>query len=142
MTVTLTASYKEFLKADTVECIDTLLEENYELTDILEFIDENSEGEFVAYYADYVEQGERCGFDVVDAFAAEFGMEEVANCEDSFVGSYESKEDFAEEFYSEQYNLPCELVVDWEETFDRSLYYDFTFVSTGYREGYVFRSNF
>ena len=143
MTVTLTQSYKEFLQEDTVEYIDKLLaEETYDLQAMLEFIDENTEGEFVAYYEEYVEQGEAHGYNVVDAFVKEFGIEDVAYVGEAFVGCYASEADFAEEFYNEQYNIPCELVVDWQQTWDSNLYYDFTFVPEGYRDGYVFRSNY
>ena len=143
MTVTLTASYKEFLQADTVEYIDGLLEDNYELTDILEFIDEHNEEAFVEHYVDYVEAGETNGYNVVDAFVSEFGIEDVAYAGEAFVGGYRSEADFAEEFYNEQYNIPCELVVDWQQTWDSNLYYDFTFVAgDGYQDGYVFRSHY
>ncbi len=143
MTVTLTASYKEILKPETVEFIDGLVDEGYEIVDILEFIDEHSEEDFVTYYEAYVEQGENLGYDVVDAFVKENGFCDVEHCEDAFVGSYRSGADFAEEFYNEQYNLPCEIVVDWEQTWDSSLYYDFTFVEgEGMRDGYVFRQHY
>ena len=143
MTVTLTTSYKEFLKESTVEAIDRLLEDRYELTDMLEFIDEHSELDFELFYEEYVTQGEKCGYNVVDAFVSEFGITEVEQCEDAFVGIYRSGADFAEEYFSEQYNLPCEIVVDWEETWERSLYYDFSFVEgERYHSGYVFRSNY
>ena len=55
MTVTLTANYKETLKAETVELIDELLEDNHDLGCMLTFIDENSEDDFQCYYEDYVE---------------------------------------------------------------------------------------
>jgi hypothetical protein len=143
MSVTLTANYKETLKAETVEYIDELLEDNYELTDILEFIDEHNEEAFVEHYVDYVEAGEANGYNVVDAFVSEFGIEDVRFVEEAFVGGYRSEADFAEEFYNEQYNIPCELVVDWQQTWDSNLYYDFTFVAgDGYQDGYVFRSHY
>ena len=43
MAVTFQASYKETLKPETVEFIQELLDDNYELTDILEFADAHSE---------------------------------------------------------------------------------------------------
>jgi hypothetical protein len=143
MTVTLTQSYKNFVSADTAEFIEGLLEDNYELTDILEFIDEHNEEAFVEHYVDYVEAGEANGYNVVDAFVSEFGIEDVRFVEEAFVGGYRSEADFAEEFYNEQYNIPCELVVDWQQTWDSNLYYDFTFVAgDGYQDGYVFRSHY
>ena len=61
MTVTLTANYPDTLKEETATVIENLLGDNYELTDMLEFIDENSEEDFVTYYEEYVEQGEKVG---------------------------------------------------------------------------------
>ena len=40
MAVTLTVNYRDTLKADTVAKIDELIEDNYCLDDMLEFIDE------------------------------------------------------------------------------------------------------
>jgi hypothetical protein len=143
MSVTLTANYTEIFKPETVEFIQELLDDNYELTDILEFADAHSEEDLVTYYVDYVDQGERCGFNVVDAFVSEFGIEDVRYVGEAFCGGYRSEADFAEEYYNEQYNIPCELVVDWQQTWNSSLYYDFTFVNGGgYQDGYVFRSNY
>lgn len=142
MTVTFTTSYKETLGAETVELIDNLIEENYELSDMLEFIDENSEDDFCAYYEEYCEQGEKCGYNVVDAFVKENGFCDVEHCEEAFVGIYASGADFAEEFVSENFHggdiLEC-VVIDWDLTWERSLAYDYDFVEDGYRSGYVFR---
>ena len=140
MTVTLTANYKETLKPETVEFIDGLLEDNYALDDILEFIDENSEEDFNAYYEDYVAQGENVGYPVVDAFVSEFGMENVENCADAFYGYSDSEADFAEEFYSDIYDVPAALVIDWQATWDSALRYDFTFVEISSGVGAVFHS--
>ena len=143
MAVTLTTNYKEIFKAETVELIEELLDDNHGLPCILEFIDEHDEDTFITYYEDYVDQGEKVGYNVVDAFVSEFGIEDVRYVEEAFCGGYRSEADFAEEYYNEQYNIPCELVVDWQRTWDSNLYYDFTFVKgDGYQDGYVFRSNY
>ncbi len=135
MPVTLTNNYKEIFDEEIVSKIDNLLEENYDLQSILEFIDANSEDDFNNYYEDYVEQAENLGYDVVDAFVEEFGLSDVENAENAYVGEYRSEADFAEEFTSEQYGIPDFVVVDWEATFEQNLRYDFTFVN-----GYVFRT--
>ena len=57
MAVTLTANYRDTLNADTVEKIDELIEDNYCLDDMLEFIDEYNEKALVEVYEEYV----RCG---------------------------------------------------------------------------------
>jgi hypothetical protein len=141
MAVTLQASFRDTLKPETVDYIDSNLDE-YTLEDMLVFVDENSEDALVAHYDDYIQAGEDCGYATVDAFIGEFGIEDVAYCAEAFVGSYSSEADFAEEFYNEQYNIPVELVVDWQRTWDVNLHFDFTFVGDGYRDGLVFRSNY
>jgi len=137
MPVTLTANYKEIFTAETVEKIDELLDENYCLDDMLEFIDERSESDFVSFYEDYVTAGESIGYDVVDAFVGYHGISYVEHVEEAYRGSYNSEADFAEEYYTELYEIPCALVIDWQATWDSSMSYDFDFV-----DGFVFQSHF
>ena len=82
MSITLTANYKEVLAADTVEQIDNLIEENYALDDMLEFIDNYNESDFVNYYEEYVRCGEAIGYDAVDALIGELGcVSDIEGCE-------------------------------------------------------------
>jgi hypothetical protein len=134
MPITLTANYKETLNTETVEKIDELLEDNYALDDILEFIDEHNESDFVSYYEEYVRCGEAIGYEAVDAYIEEMGcVSYVEDCDERYRGEYRNEAEFAEEFYSEMYNLPTEIVVDWEATWESTLRYDYTFC-----DGYVF----
>ena len=138
MTVTLTVNYKEVLAAATVEKIDELLEDSYELTDILVFIDEHNEEDFVAYYEEYVAQGENLGYDVADKFIGEFGVDCIEYCQETYQGSYNSEAEFAEEYTQDVYgDIPSYLVVDWQATWDSNLSYDYVFV-----DGFVFTKNF
>jgi antirestriction protein len=138
--VTFSQNYKEIFKADTIELIDELLEDNYELSDILEFIDENSEDDFVTYYVEYCEQGENLGYDVVDAFVKENGFCDVEHCGEAYVGTYVDGADFAEEFSNDSgESIPDWVVVDWDMTWERSLAYDYDCVEAGYRTCYIFR---
>jgi antirestriction protein len=138
MTVTLTANYTEFLGADAVEKIQELLDESYALEDMLQFIDEYNERMFVDNYEEYVRCGEAIGYDAVDAYAEENGIDNIDGCDERFRGWYESAADFAEEYYSELYDVPVALVVDWEATWDTSLRYDFTACEKGYRQVAIF----
>ena len=138
MTVTLTASYREMLAADTVSKIDELIEENYALDDILEFIDNYNERMFVDNYEEYVRCGEAIGYDAVDAYADENGIDNIEDCDSRFRGWYESEADFAEEYYSELYDVPVALVIDWQATWDTSLRYDFTACVDAYRKVAIF----
>jgi len=132
-------NYKEIFSAEVVEKVDQLVEDNYALDDILEFIDNNSEDDFISYYEDYCAAGENVGYDVVDAFVKYHGdISYVEYVEDAFRGVYYDEETFAEEYYTEIYGeVPGFLVVDWEATWKQSLTYDFDFV-----DGYVFSSSF
>lgn len=143
MPVTLTSNYKEFLTEETVANIeDWCIEGDFDLEDALEFIDENDEQTFNAFYEEYIEQGEKVGYAIVDAFVAEFGWEELNTCEERFVGTYRTEADFAEEYISDMCNIPDIVVVDWDETWNRNLYYDFTFVALPESyDGAMFRSH-
>jgi antirestriction protein len=139
MSITLTANYKETLSIDTVEKIDELIDDQYSLEDILEFIDAHSEEDFVSYYEEYVRCGEAIGYGAVDALIEEMGdVSYIEDCDEKYRGEYESTADFAEEFYSETYDVPAALVVDWEATWDTSLRYDYTACEKGYRSVYIF----
>lgn len=138
MSITLTTNYQEVLAADTVEKIQELLDEQHDLECMLEFIDENNESDFVAYYEEYVRCGEAIGYDAVDAYIEEMGdMYYVENCDKLYKGHYNSGADFAEEFYNDVYDeVPVILVVNWEQTWKSSFSYDFTFCN-----GYVFANS-
>jgi dimeric dUTPase (all-alpha-NTP-PPase superfamily) len=139
MSVTLTANYKEIFAAQTVEKIDELLEDNYALEDILEFVDAYSEEDFVSYYEEYCRCGEAIGYDAVDALIKEMGLDCIEDCDERFRGEYESTADFAEQFTNDVYgDVPSHVVVDWEATYDNNLRYDFTACEDGYRSVYIF----
>lgn len=142
MAITLTASYKETLNAATVEKIDELLDEQYALDDMLEFIDEHNEEDFVSFYEEYVRCGEAIGYEAVDALIEEMGdLSYVEDCDERYQGHYHNEAEFAEEFYSELYEVPSALVIDWQATWDTALRYDFTACSDGsnYRPYHIFR---
>ena len=148
MTVTLTTNYKDILCLEVVEFIeDNCIEGEYDLEDALKFIDERGESDFITWYDDYIEQGEKNGYDVVEAFIGEFGISEVASCEDSYVGRYGSEEEFAEEFVTEVLgeSISPVICVDWEKTWECNLSYDFTVVEDAYnncRAILVFRNDY
>ena len=140
MTITMTATYKDTLKPATVDFIEeNCVEGEYALDDALEFIDEHGEDDFVQFYDTYIEQGESCGYDTVDAFVTENGIVNVEYCQDAFVGCYSSEADFVEEYLENvlEVEIPCWVAVDYQATWDSSVRFDYTFV-----DGYVFRSDF
>jgi len=144
MSITLTANYKETLNTETVEKIDELLDEQYSLEDMLEFIDVHNEDDFVVYYEEYVRCGEAIGYEAVDALIEAMGSVcVVEDCDERYQGHYHNEAEFAEEYYSELYDVPTALVVDWQSTWDTSLRYDFTSCSDGsnYRPYHIFRDH-
>ena len=142
MSITLTANYKEVLNAATVDFIDERIEDNYALDDMLKFIDEYNEKDFVLYYEEYVRCGEAIGYEAVDALIGEMGcVSDIEDCDERYQGCYDSEADFAEDFYNETMDVPDGLVIDWQATYDQHLRYDFTSCDDGtsYRSCHIFR---
>jgi len=139
MTITTTAVPVEIaaeLSQKALDYIAELLEDNYALDDILEFITEHNSDDLIAYYVDYVIQGDKVGFDVVDAFLQENDISDVARVEDIYMGSYQSEAHFAEDYYNDIMDVPAALVIDWADTFQQSLGYDYEYI-----DGCVFQLN-
>ena len=138
--MTLTAVPIEIAAELSQKCLDyitELVEDNYALDDILEFLKEYNGDDLIAYYVDYVIQGDKVGFDVVDAFLEENDISDVSRTQDVYMGEYNSEADFAENYFNDIMDVPGGLVIDWEETFQQSLSYSYDYV-----KGYVFRHDF
>ena len=118
MTVTLTASYRDTLAPETVTQIDGFLESQYDLGSILEFIDEHDEESFREYYEDYVDAGERHGYEAVDTFINEVAdLSDLDRFENAYIGEYSSPARMAEDFLEGEVDrLHYMIVVDWEST--------------------------
>ena len=127
------------LKESTKEFIEELIVNNYHDEDIYTFIREYGEDALESCYEDYCECGEDYGYEAVDAFCSEFGVENIGNFQDAFYGEYETPEIFTENFVNETVNvsIPDFLVIDWEATWKCNLQYDFAFV-----KGFIFNKNF
>ena len=119
------------LQVSTVEFIKELVEQNYSVEDMYDFIAEHDEGNFVTYYEEYVQNGEEYSYSAVDDFIAEFGIARISGFQDAYRGQWESKGQFTEEYVNDCYcvDIPEFLVIDWEESFD-SL--DFVFSENGF----------
>ena len=116
------------LSQKALDYITELVEGTYALDDILQFITEYNSDDFINYYVDYVEQGEKVGFDVVDAFLEINNICDIASTLEVYIGEYESEADFAENYYNDIMDVPDALVIDWKETFYQSLSYDYDYV--------------
>ena len=119
--------------------IEELMEDSFHLDDMLDFINEHGDDNFINYYDDYVRFGEDNSYAAVDAFIEEFGLQSFtqSNFKDSYLGQYDSKADYAEQYTSDVYcvELPSFVEVDWEATFDNL---DVVFSANGY----VFNTQF
>ena len=125
--MTLTSTYKEILKPETVADIEEkCIEGSYDLNAALLFIDEHSEEEFLDYYETYIECGEEYGYEAVDAFLTLHDVDELVRFGDCYVGEYRSAADFAEELLENEVgHLNCSIIVDWEATADYLLRSDY-----------------
>jgi hypothetical protein len=145
MPITLTANYTETLAADTVSKVDELLDEAYALEAMLTFIDEYNETQFVTYYEEYVRCGEAIGYEAVDALIGENGeMSCIEDCDSRYQGHFDNEAEFAEHYHAEMGNyVPDGIEVDWQATWDRNLYYDFTACYDGdkFKPCHIFRDN-
>jgi len=118
--------------------ISVLSEDNYCVEDMYNFIEEYCQEDFVAHYEDYVRLGEEYNYSAVDAFIEVFGIDSLDGFSDSYRGSYESEEQFAEQYCEDLgYSIPDFIVVDWKNTWESNLCYDYAF-----NEGYIFNKNF
>ena len=129
-------NYTQFLSESIVEKIDSYLEENFYIDDMIAFIQEYGDTAFCNHYDEYVEAGESNSYEAVDAFIEEFGVDYLGGFEDAYRGEWSSKGDYAEEYVSSCYSVdfPGFVEIDWENTFDN--------LDCVYSNGFVFESQF
>ena len=106
-------------------------EDSYYIDDMLEFIQEHGEANFVEFYDDYIIYAEKLGSDgyaILDAFISLMGgFNDIDKAEEVYRGEYRSDAAFAEDYYEEiGFDIPSELVIDWDATWNSSLRYDFS----------------
>jgi hypothetical protein len=140
-------NYKQFLGESVVEKIESYLEENFFIDDMIAFIQEYGDTAFCNHYDEYVEAGESNSyneysafrardFEAADAFIEEFGVDYLSGFEDAYRGEWDSKADYAENFVSDCYclDIPIFVEVDWEKTFNN--------LGCVYSNGFVFDTQF
>ena len=132
MAVTLTTNYNEVLLQETVEKIESFLESQYELSDMLEFIDAHGEEDFRQYYFDYCDLGEIHGYGPVDAFVELNRLADLDDFENAYMGEYSSPEEMAEEYIETNDSLSYYIVVDYEATAEYLLDHDIDQVGNFY----------
>lgn len=85
------------------------------------------------YMEIYNELCEQYSQQAVDFFLTSWSDCDLEDFRDYYIGYYESEADFAENWYDDL-DIPVQIVVDWQATWDTNLRHDFYFMS-----GYVFR---
>ena len=138
----LQSNYKTFLQQDTIDRIDSYVEDGYNIDQMLQFIDDYSEQDFLFYYEDYQNAVDNLDSDIVDAFIDINGISEVSSACDAYVGWYQSTGDFAESYINSITDVPDMIVVDWDATWDRTLMYDFDDAPANKYGVHIFNRNY
>ena len=131
------------MQEETKELLDEYNEEYcWEYNDMVDFIKEHSEEEFVHHYETYNRLCEDYGKDLVDEFIEDFNVSTIENFEDMYQGQYNSGADFAEQIATDcgyiTRDLPSWIEIDWQKTWDNALSYDYTELS----DGHIFNNNY
>ena len=118
------------------EHLEGLLEDGHDEDEMKEFIETHGNSDFMCYYEDYAKMIDEYDQETVDAFLKEFDMMDIEHLSDAYYGQYDSEEEFTENFVSECYGLPRDfpswIKIDWSETWEDGLSWDYTFY-----DGYV-----
>ena len=109
---------------------------NYDAID--EFISDYGMANIGFYdsFADMMEDYDRWA---VMAFIGEFGITNIEQFPVAFQGTYRSEAEFAEEFCTQQNEIPFYIVADWQATWECNLRYDYVYDEDS---GAVFAQNF
>ena len=124
------------------ELLDELLEDGHDEDEMKEFIETHGNSDFMCYYEDYARMVDEYDQETVDAFlGADFDISDISRLSDAYYGQYDSEEEFTENFVSECYGLPRDfpswIKIDWSETWEDGLSWDYTFY-----DGFVFCNHY
>ena len=131
------------MQEETKELLDEYNETYcWEYNDMVDFIKEHSEEEFVHHYETYNRLCEDYGQNLVDEFIEDFDLSTIENFEDMYQGQYNSGADFAEQIATDcgyiTRDLPSWIEIDWQKTWDNALSYDYTELIGGH----IFNNNY
>ena len=131
------------MQEETKELLDEYNEEYcWEYNDMVDFIKEHSEEEFVHHYETYNRLCEDYGQNLVDEFIEDFDVSTIENFEDMYQGQYDSGADFAKQIATDcgyiTRDLPSWIEIDWQKTWDNALSYDYTELIGGH----IFNNNY
>ena len=125
-----------------LSALEEYLEEGEDRDEMEAFIEEHGHKNFYNHFDEYREMVKQYDQDTVDAFlGADFDIDDISRLEDAYYGQYDSEEEFTESFVTECYGLPREfpswIKIDWKETWEDGLSWDYTFYN-----GYVFCNHY
>ena len=105
--------------------------DSYAIEDMMEFIQEHGEADFVEFYDDYIIYSEklgRNGYEIIDAFVELMGgFHDIDKAAENYQGEYSTDAEFAEDYYAQRdIDIPGDLVIDWEATYESSLRFDYS----------------
>ncbi len=139
MPVTMSSNYKEVFSKETVEQIEELIEFDYQLNEVLDFLDTYGEDK-VEYFEPYSQAIENIGCDdaqeVVDRYVDSNGIEYVEGCDELYQGNYTDVEQFIDEMELIDYDGPSWLCIDYDATWESALRFDYDKIESSY--GYDF----
>ena len=133
------------MQEETKELLDEYNEEYcWEYNDMVDFIKEHSEEEFVHHYETYNRLCEDYGQNLVDEFIEDFDVSTIENFEDMYQGQWDSGGQFAKSICEDCGDIPrnipsyIESAIDWEKVWDNALSYDYTELLVGH----IFNNNY
>ena len=135
-------STKQKLSKETLELIEEL-QDSYglEREDLLSFIKEHGEDNFNDYADTYYELLETKDQQIIDDWLEIFSIEDIEHLEENYEGQWESGADYAENTCTEcgyiPHDIPTWIKIDWEETWDDGLSWDYSISDNGH----VFRTS-
>ena len=132
------------MQEETRELLDEYNETYcWEYNDMVDFIKNYGETEFLTYYETYHRLVDDYGQNLVDEFAEHFDIDSVEHFEESYQGQFDSGAEFAEQIATDcgyiksyQGDLPSWIEIDWKASWD-NLSYDYC-----EQDGYIFSNNF
>ena len=125
-----------------LNALEEYLEEGEDRDEMEAFIEEHGHKSFYNHFDEYRQAVKDYDQETVDAFlGADFDIDDISRLEDAYYGQYDSEEEFTENFVSECYGLPRDfpswIKIDWSETWEDGLSWDYTFY-----DGYVFCNHY
>ena len=124
------------LSQETLELINEL-QESYDLTEneLLDYIKEYGEDTFKYYAKTYYELLEEDS-SKVEAWLKIFQMEDIDHLEENYNGQWDSGAEFAESICEDcgyiPRDLPTWIKIDWEETWEDGLSWDYSITKNGH----------